>query len=140
LNYSVFPCQYHSTVALHTHISSEGWTIGPLVAAVQRHSLIPSTQATTTRAILDPECLTSQLTNFMEQSPSWEANSMLSYTTNYKTVRRFTKFSHYHNNPKESNIKTGSNSIIKEITLNWTSEQMILKTYANKYFPSIHIL
>jgi hypothetical protein len=26
---------------LHTHISSRGWTIGPLVATIQRHSLIP---------------------------------------------------------------------------------------------------
>jgi hypothetical protein len=33
-----FPMQYHSTVALHTHISSVGWTIGPLVIAVQRQS------------------------------------------------------------------------------------------------------
>jgi hypothetical protein len=33
---SDFPCQYHSTVALHTHISL-GWTIDPLQAAVQRH-------------------------------------------------------------------------------------------------------
>jgi hypothetical protein len=28
---------YHSTTALLTHISSWGWKIGPLVAAVQRH-------------------------------------------------------------------------------------------------------
>jgi hypothetical protein len=34
---SVFPCQYNSTVALHAHFSPEGWTIGPVVAAVQRH-------------------------------------------------------------------------------------------------------
>jgi hypothetical protein len=33
-----FPWQYHSTVELHTHISSGGWKIGPLVAAVQRQS------------------------------------------------------------------------------------------------------
>jgi hypothetical protein len=41
---SVFLCQYHSTVVLHTHISSEGWTIYllQLVAAVQRRSLTPS--------------------------------------------------------------------------------------------------
>jgi hypothetical protein len=34
---SVFPCQYNSTVALQTlmPMSSEGWTICPLVAAVQ---------------------------------------------------------------------------------------------------------
>jgi hypothetical protein len=38
----VFPCQYHSTVVLHTHIAW-GWRIGSLVAAVQRHSLTPST-------------------------------------------------------------------------------------------------
>jgi hypothetical protein len=34
-----FSRQYYSTVALHTDISSGGWTIGLLVAAVQRHSL-----------------------------------------------------------------------------------------------------
>jgi hypothetical protein len=38
---SVFPCQYHSTVVLHTPISYGGWTICPLVAEVQRRSLIP---------------------------------------------------------------------------------------------------
>jgi hypothetical protein len=32
-----FPCQYHSTVAYHTHTSSGGRTIDPLVTAVQRH-------------------------------------------------------------------------------------------------------
>jgi hypothetical protein len=33
---------HHSTMVLHSHrlIVSGGWTIGPLVAAVQRHSLI----------------------------------------------------------------------------------------------------
>jgi hypothetical protein len=35
------PCQYHSTVALQTHVSSGGWTIGPLVAAVQRRIFTP---------------------------------------------------------------------------------------------------
>jgi hypothetical protein len=40
---SDLPCQYHYTVALHTHTSSGGRTIGPLVAAVQRHSLTIST-------------------------------------------------------------------------------------------------
>jgi hypothetical protein len=39
---SVFPCQYHSTVVFHTHLSSGGWTICALVAAVQRRSLTPS--------------------------------------------------------------------------------------------------
>jgi hypothetical protein len=33
-----FSRQYHSTVALHTHISSVGRTVCPLVAAVQRRS------------------------------------------------------------------------------------------------------
>jgi hypothetical protein len=41
-----FLCQYHSTVTLHTHISG-GWTKGPLVAAVQRHSLTPSRHGAT---------------------------------------------------------------------------------------------
>jgi hypothetical protein len=35
------PSQYPSTVDLHTHISSVGLKIGPLVSAVQRHSLKP---------------------------------------------------------------------------------------------------
>jgi hypothetical protein len=42
----VLPCQYHSTIVLHTHISSGGWTVCPLVVAVQRHSLTPSVQYT----------------------------------------------------------------------------------------------
>jgi hypothetical protein len=33
----------HSTMVLHAHISPGGWTIGPLVAAVLRRSLTPST-------------------------------------------------------------------------------------------------
>jgi hypothetical protein len=40
---SVFLCQYHSTRAPYSYISSGRRTIGPLVAAVQRHSLISST-------------------------------------------------------------------------------------------------
>jgi hypothetical protein len=42
-NSSVLLCQYHSTVALHTRVSSGGWTIGQLVATVHKHSFIPST-------------------------------------------------------------------------------------------------
>jgi hypothetical protein len=38
-----FPFQYHSIAALHAHVSFEVWTTGLLVAAVQRHSLAPST-------------------------------------------------------------------------------------------------
>jgi hypothetical protein len=44
---SVFPCQHHSTMALHSHVSYGGWTIGQLQAAVQRHSLTPLTRTTT---------------------------------------------------------------------------------------------
>jgi hypothetical protein len=44
---SVFPCQYHSANALHTHVAPGRWTIGPLVAAVQSHSLTSSTWTTT---------------------------------------------------------------------------------------------
>jgi hypothetical protein len=33
-----FPCQYHSTAALHSHISPGGRTIDPLVVEVQRQS------------------------------------------------------------------------------------------------------
>jgi hypothetical protein len=40
---------YHSTMAVHTHISSGGWTIGRLVAPVQRYSL---TSSTWTRVLL----------------------------------------------------------------------------------------
>jgi hypothetical protein len=42
----VFPCHYHSTVAVHNIIW--GMNSRPLVAAVQRHSLTPSTGRTTT--------------------------------------------------------------------------------------------
>jgi hypothetical protein len=38
---------------LHTHISPKGWTIGPLVAAVQRHSLTPSTWTTSSLHLID---------------------------------------------------------------------------------------
>jgi hypothetical protein len=43
LRFLRFSRQYHSTAALHTHISSGVWTIGTFVAAVQRHRLTPST-------------------------------------------------------------------------------------------------
>jgi hypothetical protein len=46
LSSSALPCRYHSTVALHTHMSPGGRTTGLLVAAVQRHSLTPSTRTT----------------------------------------------------------------------------------------------
>jgi hypothetical protein len=45
---SVLSCQYHSTVALNTHASPGEWTIGQVVAAVQRHCLNPSTWTTLT--------------------------------------------------------------------------------------------
>jgi hypothetical protein len=38
-----FSRQYHSTMALNTNITSGGWIIGLLLAAVQRHSLAPLT-------------------------------------------------------------------------------------------------
>jgi hypothetical protein len=39
-----FNCRYHSTInSTHSYICSGGWTIGPLVTAVQRRSLTPST-------------------------------------------------------------------------------------------------
>jgi hypothetical protein len=47
-----FPHQYHSTVALSIHISSGGWKISPLVAAVQRHHLTPSTWTTAVLEIM----------------------------------------------------------------------------------------
>jgi hypothetical protein len=45
-----FPCRCHSTVALHTHVSRGEWTIGSLVAEIQRRSLTLSTR--TTRKVL----------------------------------------------------------------------------------------
>jgi hypothetical protein len=48
---SDFPCQYHFNVALYSHTSSGRWTTNPLEAAVQRHSLTPSTWTTLTRYI-----------------------------------------------------------------------------------------
>jgi hypothetical protein len=41
---SVFPRPYKSTRAPHSHISSDGGTIGSLVAAVQRHTLTLSSK------------------------------------------------------------------------------------------------
>jgi hypothetical protein len=48
LRFSVFPCQDHLTIALHNHMSSVGWTVGPLLTAVQRHRLTPPTLTVTT--------------------------------------------------------------------------------------------
>jgi hypothetical protein len=45
----VFSCQYHSTVVIHTHISSRGWTVCPFLAAVQRRSFTPSIKSKKTR-------------------------------------------------------------------------------------------
>jgi hypothetical protein len=56
-----FKCLYHSTVALHTHISSGGWTIGPLVAAVQGRGPIRLTQTTTTTWLYQLPILTTSL-------------------------------------------------------------------------------
>jgi hypothetical protein len=41
-NSLAFPCRYHSTVPLHTHILPGGITIGLLMATVQRHGFTPS--------------------------------------------------------------------------------------------------
>jgi hypothetical protein len=35
-----FPCQHHSTVALHSH-ACRGWAVGLMMAAVKRHRLTP---------------------------------------------------------------------------------------------------
>jgi hypothetical protein len=43
---STFPCRYHSTVPLHTHILPGGLTIGLLMATVQRHGFTPSSWTT----------------------------------------------------------------------------------------------
>jgi hypothetical protein len=40
-----FLSQHHSTMVLHAHISPKGWTIGLLVATVQRLSLTPMTSS-----------------------------------------------------------------------------------------------
>jgi hypothetical protein len=41
----VFLCGHHSTMVPHAHISSRGRTIGTLVAAVQRRSVTPASNA-----------------------------------------------------------------------------------------------
>jgi hypothetical protein len=38
-----FHCHYHSTMAVNTHISTGVRTIDPIVVALQRHFLTPST-------------------------------------------------------------------------------------------------
>jgi hypothetical protein len=52
---SVFHYQYHSTITLHTHISGV-WTVGLLVATVQRHCLTPSTWTWTNVGWLNHSC------------------------------------------------------------------------------------
>jgi hypothetical protein len=52
---SVFPHQYHSSMALNTHISSTGWTTGLLITTDHRHSLTPSTWTTTTMIVIQAE-------------------------------------------------------------------------------------
>jgi hypothetical protein len=42
--FSVFLHQYYSTATLRAHTSPGGWTVDPLVAAVQRHNPTPSTE------------------------------------------------------------------------------------------------
>jgi hypothetical protein len=42
---SLLTCQYHSTVVLHTHISSWGWKICLLVSVVQRRSVTHQNQS-----------------------------------------------------------------------------------------------
>jgi hypothetical protein len=75
-SYLVLQSKYHSTVALHTYKSSGGWIIGPLVAAVQRHSLMPSTWASLT-------CFVSEITEsismeFYNLSRKFNCSSYLS--------------------------------------------------------------
>jgi hypothetical protein len=38
-----FPCRYLSTMVVHANILPGEWTVGPLVATVQRSNLTPST-------------------------------------------------------------------------------------------------
>jgi hypothetical protein len=76
----VNPCRYHSTIALHAHISPGGWIVGQLVVVVHRRSLTPSTWTTTTitiatsslkwhkrknRALLNAVVLTKMCPNWM---------------------------------------------------------------------------
>jgi hypothetical protein len=48
-SFLVCACKYHSTLTLHSHVLPGGWTIWPLVAAVQRHRLTPLIWITTSR-------------------------------------------------------------------------------------------
>jgi hypothetical protein len=70
---SVSSYQYYSTVVLHTPISSEGWTVDPLEAAVQRYSLTSSTW--TTWQTQSRRCLYRTTQNLRTDSNPWYQTS-----------------------------------------------------------------
>jgi hypothetical protein len=80
---SVFLCQYHSTMALHTRVLPGVWTTGPLSAVVQRHSLTPmtwTTKSSLNHSIYLQNCIT----------PLWWVSVHNTATTD-KDLLRFTK-------------------------------------------------
>jgi hypothetical protein len=72
---------------IHTHISPEGWTIGPLVATVQRHSLTPSTWRTRYHT-----CATYKITNgssiFLQYYIQWMLSVLKIYHPYWKSIKQ----------------------------------------------------
>jgi hypothetical protein len=84
---SVFPCQYHSTVTLHIHISCGGWTVSPLVAAFRRHRITPPTWTTQTSSNIYQVFLTScsSSLNQLQRVPVC-GSSVVAYWTLVRTM------------------------------------------------------
>jgi hypothetical protein len=68
----VFSCQYHSTLTPHAHISRREWTIEPLMAAVQRCSVILSRQMRYYPGICPGLTINTQNFSQYRQSLSWD--------------------------------------------------------------------
>jgi hypothetical protein len=89
----VFPCQYHSAVVLHTHVSYGGWTICPVVAAVQRRNLTPSIKSKNLRpvaALLIARCAEAFIWDccFTGSAANWSERKYLVQTCDASTTGR----------------------------------------------------
>jgi hypothetical protein len=85
----VFPCLYNSTMALHKHISPGGWTIGPLVAAVQRHNLAPSTWRTTNKPVTATDLLNSRTSIHTRPSDIFKLGCNCSHPVNHNVAQKY---------------------------------------------------
>jgi hypothetical protein len=82
------PCRYHSAMVLQAHVSSTGRTIGLLVAAVQRRSLIPSTSSSSSISNDAIKCLALM---FHSLVVSCSILDPVKYIVYYNTISHSTK-------------------------------------------------